>query len=119
MIGLLLSPGTFTSRPSPPGKVAVTTIYPLSRKARHKGLGGRSERTPGPSMEYRPIGAENPVTVDPNGLTTSANVFEGILFRGAVEPVAMAMCAAAVSEGAIVTFCSAQTPLRFNRPMPE
>ena len=36
----------------------------------------------------------------------------------AVEPVAMAVCATAVNDGIVVTFCSATTPLRLNVPRP-
>src|SRR5262249_28467003 len=40
-------------------------------------------------------------------------------FFCAVDPVAIAMCAAAVSDGAIVMFCSAQNPFFFSSPIPE
>jgi hypothetical protein len=102
-----------------PGKVAVTTIFPFSRNARQTGFAVRSGLTPGPSIEYPPIGAANPLAVDKNGLATSANELEGMSFFGAVDPVAIAMCAAAVRDGAIVMFCSAQNPFFFNSPIPE
>jgi hypothetical protein len=34
-------------------------------------------------------------------------VFETTSLAAAIEPVAIAMCAAAVSDGAMVTFCNA------------
>ena len=40
-------------------------------------------------------------------LATRWNVFETTSLAAAIEPVAIAMCAAAVSEGAMVTFCNA------------
>ena len=50
--------------------------------------------------------------------TIGWNVFEGMSLWTAVEPVAIAMCDTAVSDGDAVTFCSATAPRRLSRARP-
>src|SRR5262245_34511474 len=64
------------------------------------------------------MGAENPLIVDTNGLATRWKVFDTTSFRCAVDPVVIAMCAAAVNEGLTVVFCSATAPSRASKPSP-
>jgi hypothetical protein len=54
-----------------------------------------------------------------NGLATRWNVFETTSLAAAIEPVAIAMCAAAVSDGAIVIFCCAEKPFARSRLIPS
>ena len=56
------------------------------------------------------MAAANPLTVAVIGAATAWNVLDGMSLFTAVEPVAMAMCDTAVSDGVAVTFCRATTP---------
>jgi hypothetical protein len=52
------------------------------------------------------------------GPTIASKVFDGMSLWTAVEPVAIAMCDTAVSDGDAVTFCTATAPWRLSRARP-
>ena len=73
----------------------------------HNGVAVGSSAGPGPASSYPPIGAPNPLTFELNGLACKWNVLPGTSFCAALEPVAIATCATAVSDGLVVTTCLA------------
>ena len=100
------------SAPSPPGQVAVTTFLPARRSRTHSGsaVGSRvrTERADLVAADRRGEAADAAAIV----AATGWNVLAGMSLWTAVEPVAMAICETAVSDGVAVTFWRATTPLR-------
>src|SRR5207237_2288623 len=104
------SPGTRTSTPSPPGQVAVTTVFPAARSECHNGNAVGFALGASPARSYPPIGAPKPLSVVRKGLASNENVLEGMSLCTAVDPVAMAIWLTAVSDGVVTMLRQAKNP---------
>src|SRR5262245_55275533 len=102
-------PAIRMSAPSLPGQVAVTTLRPASRAFTHSGSAVGGLAGPSGDNEYPPIGAAKPLIEVPIVAATGWNVFATMSLCTAVEPVAIAMCDTAVTDGVAVMVSNART----------
>src|SRR5262249_60582336 len=87
------------SAPSPPGQVAVTTFLPFCRSRTHRGSAVGSAEGPSGWTSYPPIAAAKPLIELVIGPATGWKVLAATSLWAAVDPVAMAICDTAVSDG--------------------